>query len=161
MRPRKILKTYDSIDEHLAVAREFDRAAIPMGMYLAWALNLGLVNSQVLADHEQLVMRVRIQDAKGSEFLMAFGGVLNEALFNDRGRRFTQNYYSRYLEDYSSIFEQDPYLVEDTWTNYDRVARFLTKELMGGPGSIGRAVSQIRKGSTELVNFWKSIWRSG
>ena len=65
------------------------------------------------------------------------------------------------MDDYSSIFGQDPYLVEDTWTNYDRIARFLTKELMGGPGSIGRAVSQIRKGSTELVNFWKSIWRSG
>ena len=40
----------DSIDNHLAEAKEFDRAAVPMGMYLAWCVNLGLVSEEVLRE---------------------------------------------------------------------------------------------------------------
>ena len=155
------MTTYDSIDNHLKLAREFDKAAVPMGMYLAWSLNLGLVRPEVLTQHEQLVMRIRMQDAKGSELLMSVGGVLEEALFTARGRRFTEMYYSRYIQDYGSVFGQDPYLVEDTWDNYDTIARLLTKELLGSSTFSGRLVRQFKLGSTRAANFWKSIWRSG
>lgn len=158
---RSILTTYDTIDNHLKLAQEFDKAAIPMGMYLAWSLNLGLVRPEVLTQHEQLVIRIRMQDAKGSELLMSVGGVLDEALFTVRGRRFAKTYYPRYMQDYRSVFGQDPYLVEDTWDNYDTIARLLTKELLGSSTFSGQLVRQVKLGSTSLVNFWKSIWRSG
>ena len=58
-----ILVIYDSIDEHLKLAGEFDKAAIPMGMYLAWALNLGLLRQELVREHHQLMTRVRMQDA--------------------------------------------------------------------------------------------------
>ena len=151
---------YDSIDNHLKLTREFDRAAVPMGMYLAWALNLGLVSPEVLVKHEQLVMRVRMQDAKGSELLMSVGGVLDEELFTVRGRRFAEVYYPRYMGDYKAAFGQDPYMVEDTWGNYDKIARLLTKELLGGSSFTGQLVRKIKSGSASFVDFYKSIWRS-
>ena len=154
------MPTYDSIDNHLKLAGEFDRAAAPMGMYIAWALNLGLIKSEVLAQHEQLVMRVRMQDAKGSELLMSVGGVLDAGLFTDRGQRFTESYYPRYMEDYRSTFGEDLYAVEDSWGNYDKIARVLTKELLGSGTFAGQLVRQVKSGSTSLVNFWKSMWRS-
>ena len=93
---KNVLTTYDSIDNHLKLAGEFDRAAVPMGMYIAWALNLGLIKSEVVAQHEQLVMRVRMQDAKGSELLMSVGGALIELLIfpmalNDIGNFMSNN----------------------------------------------------------------------
>ncbi|GIS51699.1 MAG: hypothetical protein Ct9H90mP27_1900 [Gammaproteobacteria bacterium] len=42
-----------------------------------------------------------MQDAKGSELLMALGGNLDETLFSERGNRFAGNYYPRYMIDYA------------------------------------------------------------
>ena len=123
-----ILVIYDSIDEHLKLAGEFDKAAIPMGMYLAWALNLGLLRQELVREHQQLITRVRMQDAKGSELLMALGGNLDETVFSERGNRFACNYYPRYMIDYASAFGRDPYLVEDTWSNYDNELHRLQRD---------------------------------
>jgi hypothetical protein len=157
---KNVLTTYDSIDNHLKLAGEFDRAAVPMGMYIAWALNLGLIKSEVVAQHEQLVMRVRMQDAKGSELLMSVGGDLDAGLFTDRGQRFAASYYPRYMADYRSIFGEDLYDVEDSWGNYDKIARVLTQELLGSANLTRQLVRRVKSGSTSFVNFWKSIWRS-
>ncbi len=101
-----------------------------------------------------------MQDAKGSELLMSVGGVLDAGLFTDRGQRFTESYYPRYMEDYRSTFGEDLYAVEDSWGNYDKIARVLTKELLGSGTFVGQLVRQVKSGSTSFVNFWKSMWRS-
>ena len=36
---------FDSLEEHLAEAGGIERAAIPIGMYLAWCVNLQLTGS--------------------------------------------------------------------------------------------------------------------
>ena len=152
-----ILVIYDSIDEHLKLAGEFDKAAIPMGMYLAWALNLGLLRQELVRDHQQLMTRVRMQDAKGSELLMALGGNLDETLFSERGNRFAGNYYPRYMIDYASVFGRDPYLVEDTWPNYDKIAKLLTKELLGDIPLSTSVVNIVKSGSRMALNLVKSL----
>ena len=148
---------YDSIDEHLKLAGEFDKAAIPMGMYLAWALNLGLLRQELVREHQQLITRVRMQDAKGSELLMALGGNLDETLFSERGNRFAVNYYPRYMIDYASAFGRDPYLVEVTWSNYDKIAKLLTKELLGDIPLSTSVVNIVYSGSRPAVNLVKSL----
>lgn len=152
-----ILVIYDSIDEHLKLAGEFDKAAIPMGMYLAWALNLGLLSQELVREHQQLMTRVRMQDAKGSELLMALGGNLDETLFSERGNRFAGNYYPRYMIDYASVFGRDPYLVEDTWSNYDKIAKLLTKELLGDIPLSKSVVNIVKSGSRTALNLVKSL----
>ena len=152
-----ILVIYDSIDEHLKLAGEFDKAAIPMGMYLAWALNLGLLRQELVREHQRLMTRVRMQDAKGSELLMALGGNLDETLFSERGNRFAGNYYPRYMIDYASVFGRDPYLVEDTWSNYDKIAKFLTKELLGDIPLSTSVVNIVKSGSRMALNLVKSL----
>ena len=152
-----ILVIYDSIDEHLKLAGEFDKAAIPMGMYLAWALNLGLLRQELVREHQQLMTRVRMQDAKGSELLMALGGNLDETLFSERGNRFAGNYYPRYMIDYALVFDRDPYLVEDTWSNYDKIAKLLTKELLGDIPLSTSVVSIVKSGSRTVLNLVKSL----
>ena len=148
---------YDSIDEHLKLAGEFDKAAIPMGMYLAWALNLGLLRQELIREHQQLMTRVRMQDAKGSELLMALGGNLDETLFSERGNRFAGNYYPRYMIDYALVFGRDPYLVEDTWSNYDKIAKWLTKELLGDIPLSTSVVNIVKSGSRTALNLVKSL----
>ena len=148
---------YDSIDEHLKLAGEFDKAAIPMGMYLAWALNLGLLRQELVREHQQLMTRVRMQDAKGSELLMALGGNLDETLFSERGNRFADNYYPRYMIDYALVFGRDPYLVEDTWSNYDKIAKWLTKELLGDIPLSTSVVNIVKSGSRTALNLVKSL----
>ena len=152
-----ILVIYDSIDEHLKLAGEFDKAAIPMGMYLAWALNLGLLRQELIREHQQLMTRVRMQDAKGSELLMALGGNLDETLFSERGNRFAGNYYPRYMIDYALVFGRDPYLVEDTWSNYDKIAKWLTKELLGDIPLSTSVVNIVKSGSRTALNLVKSL----
>ena len=152
-----ILVIYDSIDEHLKLAGEFDKAAIPMGMYLAWALNLGLLRQELVREHQQLMTRVRMQDAKGSELLMSLGGNLDETLFSERGNRFAGNYYPRYMIDYASVFGRDPYLVEDTWSNYDKIAKLLTKELLGDIPLSTSVVNILKSGSRTALNLVKSL----
>ena len=148
---------YDSIDEHLKLAGEFDKAAIPMGMYLAWALNLGLLRQELVREHQQLMTRVRMQDAKGSELLMALGGNLDETMFSERGNRFAGNYYPRYMIDYALVFGRDPYLVEDTWSNYDKIAKWLTKELLGDIPLSTSVVNIVKSGSRTALNLVKSL----
>ena len=152
-----ILVIYDSIDEHLKLAGEFDKAAIPMGMYLAWALNLGLLRQELVREHQQLMTRVRMQDAKGSELLMALGGNLDETLFSERGNLFAGNYYPRYMIDYALVFGREPYLVEDTWSNYDKIAKLLTKELLGDIPLSTSVVNMVKSGSRRILNLVKSL----
>ena len=153
-----ILVIYDSIDEHLKLAGEFDKAAIPMGMFLAWALNLGLLRQELVRDHQQLITRVRMQDAKGSELLMALGGNLDETLFSERGNRFAGGYYPRYMTDYASVFDLDPYLVEDTWVNYDKIAQLLTRELLGDIPLSTSVVNVVKSGSRMVLKLVKSLF---
>ena len=107
--------------------------------------------------HQQLVTRVRMQDAKGSELLITVGGDLNETLFSERGNRFAGSYYPRYMIDFTSVFDREPYSVEETWANYDKIARLLTKELLGDIPLSTSVINIVKSSSRKTLDLVKSI----
>ena len=55
------------------------------------------------------------------------------------------------------VFGLDPYLVEDTWSNYDKIARLLTKELLGDIPLSTSLVNIVKSGSRTALNLVKSL----
>jgi hypothetical protein len=140
-------KVYDDLDQHIAEAGSIERAAVPMGMYIAWCANLQLVSRQLVEEAEQLLLRVRYREVTGSELLVAgCAGELHSRWLSEEGRAFTDAYYPQYLADFGSVFGGDVYGVKDDWAHYDEIAAVLTRAYMHGagrgrrhaPGSPGR-----------------------
>jgi hypothetical protein len=126
-------KAYDDLGRHLDAAGSIDRAAVPMGMYLAWCTNLQLVSRRLHEESEQLLLRVRYREVTGSELLVAAcAGELHSRWLSEAGRRFTDGYYPRYLTDFASVFGGDVYDVKDDWAHYDQIAAVLTRHYMHG-----------------------------
>ena len=150
---------YDSLDNHLPSAGSIDRAAVPLGMYVAWCANLGLMSSEFDAAHHGLVVRVRYREVKGSELLVAgCGGDLRSEHLSADGQAFTERYYGRDLDDYRATFAGKVYEVDDSWDNYEQIAAVLTHAYMapkpsrlsrGSSGSIGE----------DGAKRWWQVWR--
>lgn len=123
----------DDIDRHVGEAGSIDRAAGPMGIYLAWCANLDLLSDGLKQGIAGEVVRLRMRDLKPVEFLIkATAGTLRREHLNEVGLRFTERYYARYLDDYAAALNLEAssiYDVEDSWDNYDRVAPELTRRL--------------------------------
>ena len=125
---------YDSIDNYLPIATDIGKAAVPLGLFLAWCANLRLLNQTVEQDHERLILRIRMQETHGSELLVAMGGELSDNIFSDGGNAFMRRYYSGYLEDYKETFavsDETLCSVQETWDNYAKLAAVLTPQLLG------------------------------
>lgn len=144
---------YDDLDRHMEQAGSIDRAATPLGMYVAWCANLQLVSRQLQDRAEQLILRVRYREATGAELLVGgCAGTLDAHCLNEEGQRFTEAYYPRYMEDFRAVFGDAVYDVKDDWAHYDEIAKLLTKRYMhhrGVPGS---------KGSLRGSPWWK-FWQ--
>jgi hypothetical protein len=140
---------YDDLDRHLPAAGAIERAVVPMGMYLAWCVNLQLTGSALEEEAGTLLLRVRYREQTGSELLLAAcAGVLDGRWLNDAGRRFTDRYYGGYLDDFRSVFGPDVYGVEDDWDHYDRLAPLLTRRYLGEGGKTDR-------GARRWWKFWQ------
>jgi hypothetical protein len=124
---------FDDIDRHMTGAGSIDRAAGPLGVYLAWCANLGLLAEAFATAHERELVRLKMRDMRPGEFLIrAAAGTLRFADLNEVGSEFTRRYYQRYVGDYAEALEVAPeaiYEQADTWENYDRVAPGLTRQL--------------------------------
>jgi hypothetical protein len=126
---------YDDLDTHLARAPDFGQACVPMGMLLTWCANMNLLSARVLQEHEALIMRIRFEDALGSELLVVCGGALRRDMFNDQGQAFLNSFYPDYLHVYTDTFGEDMYAVKENWPNYERLAQTLTRKYLGAPGN--------------------------
>ncbi len=125
---------YDTLDNHLKDSSDIGRAVVPMGMLLAWCVNLGLISREFEQANERAVLRVRMQEIPGSELLIASGGDLQRDLFSEAGQRFLDGYYPRYLEEFCSVFNVsmgEQYGVRESWDNYAKLAQHLTRVYMG------------------------------
>ncbi len=123
-------EVYDTLDAHLAAAGDIGKAAVPMGMLLAWCVNMQLVSTAVLQTHERLILRLRFEEAQGSELLVACGGDLQRQMFNPAGQQFLDGFYGEYMGVFQRLFDTDPYTVRETWDNYQRLAVELTRRYM-------------------------------
>ena len=138
-------RVIDNLDRHWGQAGGPDRAAMIPGIFLAWCANMRCLAAQIEREHEVLLLRVRVREAKGSDLLVACGGELTEDMLSDAGVRFARSWYQHYLD----LWRSDPastaselgsgaYQQEDNWDTYDRFAVALTKAYMGA-STAGRA----------------------
>jgi len=148
---------YDTLEQHLQRHADLAQAAVPMGMLLAWAANQHLLAAQVAQLHERLLLRIRFQEALGSELLVACGGDLHSDLFNLDGQAFLQDYYADYLGDYKELFGEEYYRIADDIDNYQRVAAMLTHRFMH---SLGRKrVTRVPGLPTRVRGWWRRLWQ--
>jgi len=124
-------KFYDRLDEHLGREPELAHAVVPMGMLLAWCVKMHLLNDQAQAEYEHLILRIQVEEALGSELLIACGGDLRRDMFSSAGQRFLDNFYPGYLALYAKLFGENYYVTADTWENYKVLAVVLTEKFMG------------------------------
>jgi hypothetical protein len=122
---------HDDVGRHLAQAGSFDRAAVPLGMYVAWLAQHQLLSEALTEAAATLVTRVRYREITGSELAMSgCSGVLAEEHLSPEGQAFTAQYYPGYMDEFRRVFGDDPYAVADDWAHYDRIAPRLTRALM-------------------------------
>lgn len=121
----------DELSAHLDVAGAPDRAAMHIGVFLAWCVNHDLISEVLKRQHSDLLLKVRVRELDGSELLLrTAAGQLHSELLSEAGQRFANNYYQDYLSDYAQALGLDPecpYGVEDSWSAYDLVAAVLTR----------------------------------
>ncbi len=134
-------QVYDSLQRHMDDGLDMAQASIPMGMLLAWAVNLQLVDQRLYGEYEQLILRIRYGEISGSELLIAAGGDLRRDMFNAQGQRFLDQHYPAYLEAFTELIEAP---VQDNQANYARVARWLTDRYMGA-GKRQGLVSRLQR----------------
>jgi hypothetical protein len=149
----------DDLSRHVPLAGSIDRAAVPLGMYVAWCANHQLLSTPLQEQAAALILRVRFREVSPSELLVAgCGGCLGYEDLSAEARAFTEAYYGRYLDDFSATFGADPYGVADDWENYDRIARLLTRRLMDfRSGSRRDAAKDVRQrqGGRRWWKFWR------
>lgn len=150
-----MIEVIDSLDRHLDEAGSIERAAVPLGMYLAWCGNLHLLSPAFQEHHQDALTRLRYRDLSPAEFLTTTGdGSLVDTDLSKQGLDFTREYYAHYLDDFRSTFDGDVYAVQDDWVHYDRIAAVLTRRFMKTRGHPGK--SDERKRSRKR---WWQVWR--
>ena len=159
--PNDAIDVVDDLSRHLPRAREFDRAALIPGMYLCWCARLDLLEHSFAEQQAEQLLRLRYRDGSCVDlFVTGCEGTLRFSHLNERGARFTREYYSRYLDlwretftsDISSsdISPSDIYGVSDSWENYEKIAAPLTRALLGSPP---------QKASVASRRSWWRFWQ--
>ncbi|WOE82040.1 hypothetical protein RZO07_12745 [Pseudomonas protegens] len=112
--------------------------ATHIGLFLAWMLINDFASEGLLDDVEEEIRQVQARTLDGREFLLR---ILDEKLsdgdFNDEGNAFALAYYKgrdsgRFSSDYEQILAPEPdaiYRVENSWSNYDRLASVMDERL--------------------------------
>lgn len=154
MRP----ELYDDLDRHIAAAGRIERAAVPIAMYLAWCVNLKLLDPAFEREHEGPVLRLRYREITPSEwFVGACGGRFERRMLSAEGMRFTDAYYPRYLADFRDVFGADVYSVADDWPHYDRLAPLLMRRFVDG-GEYPAADPAPRAAAARQRGWWR-FWQ--
>ncbi len=121
----------DDIGRRVAEAGSIERAAAVPGLFLAWCVNLGLITEAVARDEARAVVRLKVREIGGGEFLVAAcGGVLDDRVLSPVGMDFARRHYGAFKDHVRDVLLAP---IEDKWTHYDRVAPWLTARYMGRP----------------------------
>ena len=111
---------------------EKKQAYVHTGLYLYWLIKNNLTGS---AFNE--MYRYQIEDClnkimTGPQLFMLMGGIFRSDILTDKGKEFTEYYFSldsgNYMYDYEfalARYEISPYHVSDTWANYEKLSRYI------------------------------------
>lgn len=105
-------------------------AATHIGMFVAWAINNDCWGNVQGVDWSAGVQRVKGRSITGGRFVLELcEGKLFSEMLNEKGLSFAETYYPRtYLKDFQRTLSTglaSDYLVEDSWENYDRIAKVI------------------------------------
>lgn len=112
-----------------------ENAATHMGMLMAWAIEKDLIGSFHRENSAEDIEKIKQRKITGRDFVI---NICDEKLadedFNDLGNRFLKDYYDKeYLDDYFAAVDpedkvENPYLIENSWGNYDKLKPVLDKK---------------------------------
>ncbi len=106
------------------------------GMYLGWLITKDLIGEEFRLEWQNEILRVFNRKLSGPAFFQLIDGCFDDAVLNDEGNRFTQEYFEfqsgLFLSDYEEILTTDVptmYHAEDTWENFELLAKRLDDRL--------------------------------
>ena len=115
-----------------------EQAFVQAGMFLGWILDAGLYDRECWEDSAGHIASFKSREMTGAQvYQYACDGVLTEEELNDEGNAFAHDYFDfergTYVSDYDEVLGQDLpslYHVEDTWENYQAIARRIWSRYM-------------------------------
>lgn len=107
-----------------------EAGATHIGMFLAWVIHRDLASDTLKQDFPEAIERVRLRQMTGRAFLLSCcDEKLTDDDLNDQANRFAASYLDeQYINDYVEIVPdayESVYHLEDTWENFDLVAKFV------------------------------------
>ncbi len=150
---------YD-VAHHLSETASFDRAAAVPGLFVAWCANLGLLSEDVERAGGDALVRLRMRDMRGGEFLVAtLGGAITEAHLSRVGFAFARKHYAAYLQELPDIVGvADLGGVRDSWAHYDLAAPWLTRRHLGPARRSGGGSGLGKLGQATDKKWWQ-VWK--
>ncbi|MBL6813885.1 MAG: hypothetical protein ISQ65_01535 [Pseudomonadales bacterium] len=140
-----------SVDDYLPDAGSLDRALLPLGFVLAFCAQHGLLSQTFLQHRGEQLSSVRLQEGPVTALFAVHGGTLYASDFSPRGVQFLQNYLPRLPQDFAELFGEDCYGIKDDWSNYQRLANVMIRQLLGQP----RPTNLWRSFKTKLAGLWR------
>lgn len=116
-------------DDDAVQARVEMLAATHIGMFLAWCVERDLVSDDLRRDLPGEIAAVKERRLTGAELLLEhMDGTLGVGDLNGEGGRFATAAYQAYLGGWNELMGEvwaEEGHVENTWTNYERVRKWL------------------------------------
>ena len=142
-----------------AVARRMERgcavdeaAALP-GLFVAWCVNMGLIDPALAEREARAVLRLKYREITGGEFLVAAcGGRLDDKALTPAGLAFARAHYEDFERAASERLDGP---LEDGWRHYDCLAPWLMERYMGRPPKRPRLAWR----PFSLAKRWRWPWR--
>jgi hypothetical protein len=129
------VKTYDKASWHSDEGDfpdDLDErdAGTPMGMFLAWAAEQGLLSDTHTEDNADALRDLLEREITGRDYVFDLcDGKLTDEDFNKLGNQFARAYYDKhFMDDFVDVLgddEESPYHVEDSWDNFDALKEML------------------------------------
>ncbi len=127
---------YDNAQSHFLgnfpESLPIEQAYVHIGMYLGWIIENDLFSEYFEDESETQILRFKQRQVSCTILSELWDGYLGFELFSKKGNLFTYYYYGGgiFKKDYESILTNDLpslYHVEDTWSNYDKIAAKITE----------------------------------
>lgn len=113
---------------------DFDprEACLVPAVFASWCANLQLLSEDFEAQWQQPLVRLRMRDARPSEFFtLTCAGALHAEQLSARGQEFAAQHYAGYRQLMLDWLGSPAQSRANEWSAYDFGAGYLTRNLMG------------------------------
>lgn len=114
-----------------------NQAYVHSGFFFSWLINKDLHSDFLIEESESQIKKLKERKISATEIYEDWDGVLIGELLNKIGYNFAIEYFDfetgDFVNDYIKTFNcKDPkfFTVENTWNNYDKLAKVLDKRFL-------------------------------